>query len=854
MPRAVSSGRKRTNLFNWARIEFALAPFMPSILYFGHTSMTRALERMHATGIWYMEMPHIVGQLKPIQDAHFALREDMEDKENFPLFHGKTYVVLPGISVDQTVHERGIFPEHIGYDLASERNRLSSEILRLAESLYHQSLPQSGMGETSFLPLYNEFLDSYRWLQLNDFLFPARVQMDLLPRGLHAVLDHVLEDLAESVNDSLIEQRKTLLGNTRKALDPHHFYPENSRLSLLCEAAATQVINDFALTVVESEKAHDIYAGKYWHTIEQCRAGVYPGDGVMRRLKDLFGTEDGTFASVTMEEIHKKITKVLTYDRWVLANAYATFFRLARPGRVVPYAKKTSYVQGLLDMVHEIEPLDIEDMGMKGIMRNTDMSVLGECDPSALRILENFLAFELEEFLYSKRRVDASFSSIYPSQRSYVEQFSEPEVCSDLITCTSVRDCSTSRCAKAFFDNQFTLDDIVDMLAGLGRSYSLSDARRLFDELRFSDVQRKALEDDTSSEKYILPGSVHQDLALLGSGKDYDLFLHNNENHYLVRSWIGMHGPDLKVEPLVIPEAPDIPYQLRASEFGTSCYLSRLLSKVDPLKLPETVDDNRFSIVGTATHKLWNQRPWLYYLERPDDSVPHVMDFCERRLAFVATPAMTGLDDPIVILGSADAVAQVHSKAGHFLMILDRKRANYYKQAFNVQTMTYNQAAFQMVARQALFEQIFLHQSAHQERYDPLFDEITGYITCINRRPFVSVLTEPTRPELVLGYAPVHAADELRLNELDPVTLSKGWVKGLGNIVRGNYLAQKAIMRGDICVMDYKGAMNKKGMCSFKKVGGETMDCLNKPKCDMVLQGLAEGRHWEDYFLDGVRL
>ncbi len=863
----IPSGRKKTNPFNFARIFYTLEAFIDEPIHWGNWRPGK-LADLHRTALEYCSHPHVIASLVPINIYHNRLREKIEEeraktqitgedkreteKDPGANLTGKEVILLPGTSVDNTITERGLFPGRTGADLAHESNRLSTEIMSIVRSFYEQGIERTRRSQEEFLYEFNLFMQQYIFLQLTDMIFPSTIRIEERTYGktherinkkdpkeqeTRTVLQHQFPEILEDLETILEAEGRRPFGNGRKELDSEEFL---------------QGMNYFSETIVEPRKAHRIYLPKYDQLIRAIQQGLKLRPGPLRRMQDLFDKEDENFSSVKEEDIKRKITKVLAYDKQMIANAYANLFRLIEPRTIHPYAKKTSYVFDILKRIRAIEDIDIEPFGEDGIMKNTNMSLSGESDPAALRILEGWLGYELQEFLDE----DLGIKSRYPAKRWYVKQEQEPGSCNQIIQCSHIRTCSRQakaserRCALDYLNNEFTEQDIAQTLRKIKGITDPKIIREVYKEHRFSEEERIKLLEDMRENRYLIPGSVHQDLRMLESGKDFLVFLLNNENPYRTRSWVAMNGKEMKVRPLPIPDIPAENYQLRSSEFGTSCYLSRLISKVDDTKLDRPIEENDFAIIGTATHKLWNQRPWLHYLERPDDNTPHVMEWCERRLAYTIPRAVSRREKDITVMGSSDAVAFVESKNGTYLLILDRKRANYYKQAFNVQTMLYNLAAYNLIG-DLLTQTAILQASGTTKDF---LKDFQGFFIGINHRPFVSVIEEPLRPEIILAYAAKEDPKDLRLYEQKPDKLTKKWVRGLDEIIIRNYDIQRRMVADHEYLLAYRARMKAKGACSFRLVNGETMECLNAKKCEATLEAITKGKTWEELFYKGVDL
>jgi hypothetical protein len=523
----------------------------------------------------------------------------------------------------------------------------------------------------------------------------------------------------------------------------------------------------------------------------------------------------------------------------------------------VIYARKSNFSSSIIGKLRFLgtEP---DKWGKKGIMKNSDLSRLGESDPSALDFLKQRLYVFFEEKVeYRESEPEHLDIPEIPEISSDVEIRTKPQPCifCDRIKCRYTERCryekdaeekgkkfekKIKKCTYDFSQNRFTRDDVREMAEALQLDENPDE---LYEQLLFKPVKvkyydpekrtfviREANEFDLLVEDAVNEGYTFADImldgAILNSKFDEDIHLLRHRK-YLSTSWVKF-SQGMKIKPLKVDAKKEIAnFQVRGSEFASRCHIGRLIAKMDKQKF-NIGYENYYAVVGTARHKLANERPWLDYLGKRD---LHVAEYCEQVVAgdFLGR----------VSKGHGDGFFEMAGNGKKYMLVLDYKRARkgaYEKPAYLLQLLQYGKSIQQMLGRE----------------YD-------GMVLCLVKRFFHGEYGGENWPEYSLFFVPKRGEDEIALTEIT-YDEQKGRfrknqrISGMDKIIENSVCIQKRLLDEPKFFWRYITLAADCKMCCNKDTVPQFRECFNREICEILREKVRNRESIRKYFLEGVEL
>jgi hypothetical protein len=762
--------------------------------------------------------PRIVAGVQPYRVYH----EELVMPNRLERLRGKKIVWIPGMSIDRADDN----PTYIGVDYASERNRLTDEIL-----LAHRDL----MDQTGW-----DLFDDVHYAQVNPhcLLF------------FHVTPDGTLENSLEEVISATNRRIKGFFGNTTKNIDNPSF---------------NQGILQYNDSVINLKVAKKVY-GK---TMLAWYRRLVDGEGIANEKLAHLERTLGSLDKVTRKDIEKHLARDVRFNTNLPAAAISGIADHLNLEELVCYMTKTGPEMQIMHKVSALTGIPVDDWD-GGVMRNAPSgSVLREADPSAINLLKGRLNYWHGETL---GRIPPKLKSSRRIVR-HEPGFDLPEVCPELgcMRCPFAgqkrRDKErlevdssyvpvVDKCACDFAKNDFTMDDVKEIVLAKYGSNPLITPEALYDELRFKDVKyvdEKGEIKVANTIDILLQDNNEQGWTFADIVEDFRLLQHVDGTivhvcgeNYNTRSWksflgddklfkrMGINGDVREIAPLVIPvEKPDH-YSIRPSEFSSACPISRILSKVDPSKLDEEILDHKWGLAGTARHNLALYRPWLDYMGRDLSPVP-MWDFTEREVwtSFRNTDWSKGEMKEIKVYGHLDCGAQITNGSEFMPMILDYKRSPNEKQSYTVQKMIYLRAA-----RRALG-----------------IPNGEGVIMLVNR-PHFGDLGEKKFPIYHFAHVDEHSEELVKFKETDIWNDGKKFeIQGLNELVVKNYKMQHAIAASkDSYLAHVQQCCSPGNVCHNKENPGTCGHPFNAQMCNSVRERVEKGKSVSDFLYDSIVL
>jgi hypothetical protein len=814
-----------------ARLWHTLEPLLPKPILKENHMAKIASKVLETAKKWAQK--RIVGSLDIYNNYHKFLSQQL------PALAGKYFIFTTGNSVDLTDPGSGWSPRRTGLDYAAESSRLSTEISNVVRYLH----------------------DRYEWNMFDDVHF---VYVNHVICPFHITREfkvaHSLEDAVNKANDAMAgEGADARFGSTTKD-------PLNEDFK--------QGISLFRDTLYDSTRAKNVYGGRIEKLIELHKNN--PHDKRIRGadkklLYRLFDDDEGIRATKG-KDIGQAFNKDCYFNRWLTANAYASVAKALNLDKLRIYSTRGDYSDSILSITSRLTGLELDRFGEnKGIMRNAKNSVIGECDISALDKLagrlkslwENKLAREGKRLPDKKGVVLSNY--VLQTGSSIAAGAEKAACCPELRfwRCSQKSKCDCSKeqtgkrldkCAVDFVKNNFTKEDVGKMLASRdGGSFNLKEIEEKYEELRFKqEIKVKGIDkpiselellaDDCYKQGYSF-SFVEFDRQVLNSPTDELVHKIAEKGIHHTRSWLGFKLGKY-VLPLPLPNQQPREYQLRASGFTNHCHLSRIIGKLDAEKLkslPEgsKILPNKYSVIGTARHKLANQRPWGSYLRETNSQQPKIWDYCEKEIfcGIENTDRKPGEPDKIVLSGHGDALFLMTdgNPDKDIVLVTDYKRGKrgaYEKPAFVLRGIIYAKGAENALGRQ--FK--------------------GGTVVHLVKRFFHGEEGEDLFPKYYLGYASPQDYDSIALEEFDFAAKKFVRMSGLANLVMSTYRTEKMLVNDGKALLAYKFQAKNFGMCYDKEMPKEFRQCFNSDVCKLIAKLASKQADIKKYFLDGVVL
>jgi hypothetical protein len=807
-----------------ARLYFALEPLLPDKIAFEGPQKNILSEILEVTREW-SENTQITGSLLLYRAYHRNLRSGISR------LRGKQLIFLPGSSMDMTVQRGEIVPKEIFSDPFTDMFRLTDDLIITNIELNQQD------GWNCF--------DDFHYVAVNHVIQPFHITREFKA-------EHSLADIVNATNAEMEELGKNARwGATERSLE-FSFKEENSR---------------FGSYLYDSEKAKEIYGKKIAHLTEKFRKGIPIDESDKELLFRLFKTGEGIEAA-TQKSIDKLIQSHCYFNTYITALAYKTI--LDELGITEPvFYSRNSNASALIFKKLELMGVKLDKWAKGGVMKNAHLSQMAESDPRALQFLKQRLYLFFEDKLeYEETKPEILQSPRIPSYSEDVPIKKRPGLCiyCDRLRCKFVERCTYEKekektgdkfekkiknCMYGYAQNRFTKADVAELKEEFKLEKTVDE---LYEELRFQDVQIRyydieqkkfvtrtvnefdLLAEDATSEGYTI-ADIMLDQEILESSFDEEIKL-LKRGQYLSTSWVKFSS-GMKIEPLNVLELARnnsnnkisaeeaARFAVRGSEFGSKCHIGRLISKMkkDMFNVPYL---NFYSVVGSARHKLSNQRPWVDYLGKKD---LHVVQYCEQ--------LVLGDISGRKVKGHGDGFFEMTGRGKKYLLVQDYKRAKkgaYEKPAYILQLVQYATAVQQMTGRE----------------YD-------GVILCLTKRFFHGEPGGESWPEYSLFFIPKGGEDEVTLTETiydeeKGKLLKNQKISGVSNIVENNVAIQQRLLHDPRFFWEYCSFAASCGLCHNKKTIPQFRDCFNREICDIVKEKVRNNEPLEDYFHLGLNI
>jgi len=816
-----------------ARLWYTLGPILPKPpLRESHNK--NIVTNMLATSKRWAQ-PRIVGALNVYHCYHQFLAPAL------PRLAGKHIIFTTGNSVDRTNPASGFLPRRLGLDYAADRSRLSTEIVNLVRYLRDRC--------------DWDMFDDVHFVYVNHVICPFHITRDF--KAVHSLEDVVAQTNNEMKSNGLDAR----FGDTTKVIGE-----ERGLAGYFKEG-----ISLFRDTLVDSSRAKEVYAPQLERWVDLFKKDPYDKrmKGSQKKfLLRLFKTEEG-IRNTTKRDIDNAFDRDCYSNRWLLANAISSVAKAANIGEFVIYATRGSSAHNIMSIAGRLSGLKVDDFGeKKGIMRNADNSVLGECDPRALDILGGRLESLWKDHLARQGKKMIKREGI--NLRDYLTRTATslpagreraeccPEFRREFARCSRKAECDCAKeqtgkrigkCVVDFVRNRFTKSDVRGVIAARDGT-SKVDAQLLektYDELQFKMLKVKGydkpvseielLMDDCHTQGYTV-GFVELDREILNAPVDEFINKISSRGIHKTGSWVRFKQ-ERTVQPLKLPSQQPREYHLRASGLTNICHISRIIGKIDQKKLPEEILPNKYSVIGTARHRMANQRPWVDYLRETNPQQPKVWDYCEKEIfcEIENTEREKGEPDKIVLSGHGDAIfALTNGKPEEdIVLVTDYKRGKrgaYEKPAYILRGIIYARGAENALGTEFR----------------------NGVVVHLAKRFFHGEVGDKTFPKYYLGFASPDDYDSITLDEFDFKEQKIVQRSGLAQLVIGTYKTEKLLVEDLNALLYYRSLAAGFGFCYDKEMPKDFRRCFNWDECKLVVKLAAKGMNITNYLRDGCVL
>ncbi len=814
-----------------ARLYYTLRPLFPSDnpLF---TSKEKKYARIHNHTKKWAQKQNIVAGVKTFHIYHQHLKPQLKN------LAGKKIIFLPGVTIDNAIKN----PKYLCVDYACERNRLAEEILL-------------GIRELTI---------EYGW-NLHDDVHFIQVSPVVLP--FHATPDnrlvHSLEDAIKNSPSDLIEFRKLQLGNTERNPLSNEF---------------RQGILQYSLGIFDSSIAKEAQGKALAKKIDKLRRGLSIPRKDRQDLVRLFGSDNNLAALTKDRHIDPLLEKACAYNKQMMATAYATICDELKLEKIVYYGPRTSVELGILESAAKILGIPVDSWGNpdaktkpyrgKGAMKNAKLSILSSADYCAIKRLKGKL------YRWQKEKLGKHPEKIatLPPTRQHTPAFGLPKPCPDLAgyrcpyssqkedehagNAHGEKTRHIMHCACNFARNQFTQNDIMEVLQEKYGKTSPEQAKKLYEELKNKKVRyldergkvREATEIEILQEDLREQGWtftwVEEDLNLLQE-KDAFISKLGKKGEFLTRSWqrflgdkrlnerLGIDAPLYEIKPFIMPCTTPEYWSVRPSEFSSECYVARMLSKIDKSKLPEEILPHKWAVAGTARHRLALWRPWKDYQGK--NTTPF-WQYTERELwaGFHNPDANNSELEKIIVFGHADALLLLTNgnEQDDIPVVLDYKRSPNEKPSYTVQEELYKLGA----------------QRATTRKFTK------GAVLIVVNRPHFADPDEQKFPVYHIVYDDGTGDQFLPFRDIDPFTNTKKSIQGIEELVIRNYKIQHQMLNRKTFLEIRENAHSKGGPCWNPRKPGACGHPFNQQLCGVVAKLVEKGEPIQKYFLEGVML
>lgn len=732
--------------------------------------------------------------------------------KRFDALKGKHVFFIPGITIDQGDAN----PHYLCVDYACERNFLTDAILFGIRDLAKK----------------------YRW-DLHDDVHFVQVMPVMLP--FHATTEGTLAHSLDDVVRTTEERIDDAFGTTTK--DP-------------TSEAWRKAIYQFSDTLIDGEAAEEAFGRRLVHLVRKFQEGDPLNEEKLGELKRLFGNEE-KLASVTERVVYRVLRKDVEFNREVIAAAYASMVNVLGLTSLRCFMSRSSPEMSIMQSVSKLTGAAIDDFG-DGVMKNSKMAVRKEADSGAIERLMGALYNLQVQRDNSHPRLVTPVPAVRLAEPSYKPCDTCPN--NDRIKCTKAGlktlDLQNKKtpgyiprvghCACDVADNKFTLADVRNALTRKYDGKPLVDPGKVYSELRWKRIKyrdehgqvREADERDILREDSIMQGYActrwEDDMRLL-TGMDATVALIGEKGEYMTRSlrrmlgdaklaaWLRRDATDSRIEPWPVTPSRPGQYSIRPSEFSSDCPISRILSKVDPAKLPVDIIPHKWAIAGTKRHEIA-----LWPLWTLEDAL---LKSTEVELwASVPNPdPAPGELSMITWFGHADALARI---VGGIIipLIFDYKRSPNEKHSYTIQEMLYLRA-LERVAGQTF----------------------TGAILGLGNRSRFAEESECHRPSMHFTYADAESFERIQFMQYDVFAGRTRRITGLNELVVANYKQQHRIASSR---ESYLGAQKLccSTVCAGERPGEECHHPFNSQLCTVVKRLVAGGNDVKEFLYDGVVL
>jgi hypothetical protein len=803
--------------FKNARLYYVLEPLLPSEIKFKGPFKKKLEDILQVTREW-SEKARITQSLLIYRTYHEHLLGNIEGLK------GKQFIFLPATSMDITVSRGEIAPREVCCDVFSDRFRLSNDIIRTIIDLNQKE------GWNCF--------DDFHFMAVSHVLIPFHVTPDFKIR-------HSLEAVVEQTNTDMEKLGKEARWGATEKSTEYSFRAENSR---------------FGPYLFDSSIAKEIYGKKIGFLVERFRKGLPVEEEDRKLLERLFADR---ICSITQKDINRQIEDHCCFNSYITAFAYKTI--IEKLGIMPVLYARNSHLSSKIFGKLELIGIEQDSWAKGGVMKNADLSKLGESDPRALDFLKQRLYVFFEDKIeYGETKPEHMAAPSIVKTDSEVEIKTKPKLCifCDRLRCRYVDRCryekdaeekgrrfdrQVKNCVYDFSQNRFTKQDVRKVVEEFGLGLDIDE---LYEELRFKTVKVKwfdnekrkfvirnanefdLLVEDAANEGYTI-ADIPLDIAVLNSKFDEDINL-LKKGEYLSTSWVkfsnGMEIMPLDVLGLArqnpkIDSAREeaVKYMVRGSEFASKCHIGRLIAKMDKARF--NLDyENYFAAVGTARHKLANQRPWIDYMGKKG---LHVAQYCEQLIVadYLGNK----------VKGHGDGFFEMAGNGKKYMFVLDYKRARkgaYEKPAYVLQLLQYAEGIKQMTNME----------------YD-------GTVLCFVKRFFHAEPEGESWPEYSLFFVPNGNEDEISLEE---ITYCKGKfrkqrIQGVSELIESSIDMQKRLLNDEKFFWKYVSYASN-SLCCNKKTIPQFRDCFSKEICEFLREKVRRNESVREYFLPGVEL
>ncbi len=388
-----------------------------------------------------------------------------------------------------------------------------------------------------------------------------------------------------------------------------------------------------------------------------------------------------------IERVEKEIRDISYLNNILMSFALGNIIKLLEPHKVYGYFMETSYCNKIFSLIHKSHNIEIKVLDC---MRNARLSPFGECDDSAIDILDGLIR-SLHQKKVGKK--------LKPPKRKKKETIIRISALKchhyPFYLCANQRNCDkvTIPCAKHLIES---LDEEVIEL----------------------------IYKDTTRHHYGIQGIESLIYRLI---TEDDHYITNSEGIHT--SWLKERG-NQKIEPLTFKSNKEIIGDLRASELSNKCDIARIISTYHKL-IPIKIKKNDFAIVGDGEHKIINTQLEDKFL--PNKVLEKIGlraikrdNYCEKFIIYRY--------DGITVTGHLDAAILIGSNIG----IIDMKRT--YLKDYKYQLLTYALGVNQMLKiNPEKYYLIFVHRGYSGEVKDetPLIQVRAGSY----REPIFTIMT-----------------------------------------------------------------------------------------------------------------